>query len=136
MCCLVSIRAKNQLQGLSQQAGNKLATASRGHRGFAGVRQGSGRGQEGIRQGSRRGQQESAGPHPSNLPANPDHEGSKKVAWQVLDDREGRHKDDQHEEGYYEAIDAGVHSRPHGEDGLTKDVAAGEASTRDGSCHV
>ncbi len=119
-----------------QQAGKKFATASRGHMKLAGLRQGSGRGQEEIRQGPRRDQQESSGPHPSNLPANPDHEGSKKVAWQVLNNREGRHKDGQHEDGHYVAIDARIHSRPHGEDGLTKDVAAGEASTRDGSCHV
>ena len=99
------------------------------YRGQAGVRQGSGRNQTGVRKGS-------AGPHPSNLPANPDHEGSKKVAWQVLNDRKGRHKDDQHEKRHNVAIDARIHSRPHGEDGLTKDVAAGEASTRNGSCHV
>lgn len=138
MCCLVSTRANIQSprRNLSQQASKKFAAASRSHLDFAWVRQGSGRGQDGIRQGSRGGQQESAGPHPSNLPANPDHQGSKKVAWQVLNNREGRHKDDQHEEGHYVAIDAGIHSRPHGEDGLTKDVAAGEASARDGSCHV
>ena len=46
--------------------------------------------------------------YPGDLPANPDHERSKKVAGQELDDREGRGKDGQHEEGNDKAVDAGV----------------------------
>lgn len=67
--------------------------------------------------------------HPSNFPANPDHEGAKKVAGQVFNDREGRHKDGEHHECNDESIDPRVDSRSHGEDGLTKDVTASEAST-------
>ena len=134
MCCLVSTRPNNQTP--SGPCHNRQAGSLQQPAGVIGHLQGSGRGHKGIRQGSQRGQQESAGSYPSNLPANPDHEGSKKVAWQVLYDGEGSHKDGQHEEGHNEAIDAGVDSRPHGEDGLTKDVAAGEASTRNASCHV
>ena len=70
-------------------------------------------------------------PHSRNFPSNPDHQGAEEVAREVLNDGEGRGEDGKHEQRNDKAIDAGVHPGPHGEDGLTKDVAASEAS----ACH-